>query len=120
MHLRPIWKDYYASCHAVLFVCDESQCNNRMAEITSELSRMDADSQLAGAPLMIVYNYQTERPTDDLVDELRDKLHVGKLKRQVFVCALNAYSGKGLHECFTVLLNELKNNARDINEDDFV
>jgi GTPase SAR1 family protein len=58
---RQMWREYYKSCHALIYVVDASDPNiERLEESKKEFDNLTRDKDLAGVPFMIMANYKAD------------------------------------------------------------
>jgi ADP-ribosylation factor related protein 1 len=57
---RSMWKEYYKSCHALIYVVDASDPDvERLEESKREFDELTRDKDLVGVPFMIIANYKS-------------------------------------------------------------
>ncbi|XP_027114377.1 ADP-ribosylation factor-like [Coffea eugenioides] len=95
--IRPLWKYYYQSTQALIFVIDSSD-RDRVAEARDELHRMLNEDELRNALLLVLANKQ-DLPNAMNVAELTDKLGLHSIsQRQWYIQSTCATTGEGLYE----------------------
>ncbi|KAL0482884.1 hypothetical protein AKO1_014156 [Acrasis kona] len=82
---RSLWKEYFKSCHALIYVVDASDSNiHNLEESQKEFEMLRSEKDLDGVPLMIMANYrsfteppspQTPMPTPIIAKE-RGTIHI--------------------------------------------
>jgi GTPase SAR1 family protein len=114
---RTMWKEYYKSCHALIYVVDASDPEiERLEESKKEFDNLTRERDLEGVPFMIMANYKTvtvPTPTtpythasnsniNGLIQEPPRTTTVGtereqQIFRKIFIDTLG--QGAGLNDC---------------------
>jgi len=103
--LRSIWEKYYADTHAILFVVDASQIE-RIEEAKAVLDRTLGNTDLLGAPLLVIANKQDETGAVGGV-ELKERLG-----RVCDVQPTSALTGDGLQSAIEWVIAHVKHSKR--------
>jgi len=102
--IRPLWRHYYQSTQAMIFVVDSND-RDRMGEACDELHRMLNEEELQQATLLVFANKQ-DLPNAMNITEVTDQLGLHMLRQRKWSiqgsCACN---GDGLYNGLDLLLD---------------
>lgn len=116
--LRSIWKDYYASCHCILFVVNMSHIDHQIEAIKSELCAMNEHPDLKDVPFVILLNY-ADTPPD--MDHYKSLLNLSTLEnRPLKLSMANVLKGKGVQDAFRIVTEMIKKHGRHVETKDFI
>jgi small GTP-binding protein len=102
--IRPLWRHYYQSADALIFVVDSSDIE-RLPIACHELHGVLSDDLLRGIPVLVLSN-KSDLHNSIKVDEVVNKLDLHNLKsHNWFVQATSAISGDGIYEGLDWLAN---------------
>jgi len=105
--IRPLWRHYFQSTQAVIFVVDSND-GERIAEAREELERMLAEDELRDASLLVLANKQ-DLPNAMNAAKITKELGLDSLRnRNWYVQATCASTGDGLYEGLDWLSNQVK------------
>ncbi|KYQ91604.1 ADP-ribosylation factor [Tieghemostelium lacteum] len=107
LKLRSLWRHYYESSSAVIFVVDSAD-NERMIEVKEEIENLMNEPSLSGAPLLVLANKQ-DCPNAMSIAEISENLNLYSIKdRKWFVQSTCATRGDGIYEGLEFLSKALK------------
>jgi ADP-ribosylation factor 1/2 len=105
--IRPLWRHYYQSTQAVIFVVDAND-RDRVDEARDELHRMLNEDELRSASLLVLAN-KCDLPNAMPVGELVEKLGLHALRqRDWYIQSTCATAGDGLFEGLDWLTSKVK------------
>ena len=107
--LRQLWKHYYVSSSAVIFVVDSND-RDRIEEAANELHKLLDIEEMSECRLILVFANKQDLPKAMTVPEVTEKLRLTKIKKQLAwkVQPCIAQDGEGLHEGLNWVASELK------------
>ncbi|XP_063386488.1 ADP-ribosylation factor 4-like [Cydia fagiglandana] len=109
--LIPLWKHYFQSTKAIIFVVDSTD-KERLNVVEQELHRLLTDTELEHCPLLVLANKQ-DLPDSVSVDELKKALKLDQWKnRTIHVQSAVANQGTGVTEGFDWLCAELAKSEK--------
>ena len=109
--IRPLWKHYYSSTDAIIYVVDSND-PERLEESRRELEGMLKYEELQRATLLVYANKQ-DLPKAKSVAQVAEALQLNKLgNRKWHLQAASATNGNGLYEGLEWLNNEMKQRRR--------
>jgi len=95
--VRPLWRHYYESSDALMFVVDSSD-RDRIGQARAELMRALSEEELKDAPLLVFANKQ-DLPSAMCCSQIVERLGLHTLRcRAWYIQAVCATSGDGLYE----------------------
>ena len=96
--LRALWRHYFASTQALIFVVDSSD-RARLHEAAEELHRLIKEEELSNALLLVLANKQ-DLPGACNAAELAEEMHLYPpyISKSCYIQSCCATSGEGLHE----------------------
>jgi ADP-ribosylation factor related protein 1 len=125
--LQEIWNGYYADCHAVIFLVNYDEMDeNVIKKDVSILEDLANNPVLQSVPMMIIVNWKGKQRVEN---KLFEKCFMNEIQRiinlrlehyPVFLKEANVATGDGIYECFNHLISFLKENARVVNQNDFI
>ncbi|EFA79381.1 hypothetical protein PPL_07799 [Heterostelium album PN500] len=105
--IRTLWRHYYESSTAVIFVIDGTD-RERLPEVQEEITRITLEHSLTNASLLIFLNKQ-DQPNALNASQLIDQLKLNNIKdRKWYVQPTVALSGSGLYEGLDWLSQSVK------------
>lgn len=144
---RIMWREYYKSCHALIYVVDASEPDiNRLEESKQEFDSLIREKDLRGVPFLIMANYKSSlvlgplTPTEpNLIDNERYPIVGTEQEQQIFrkifidtldqgidknciyfVKSISALTGAGVQESIQLLVDYLRGHARHVSDEDFI
>ncbi|KAH8832853.1 ADP-ribosylation factor, Arf family Arf1 [Flagelloscypha sp. PMI_526] len=106
--IRPLWRHYYQSVKAVIYVVDSND-RERISEAREEMMKLIGEQELQDAILLIFANKQ-DLPNALSAGELTDALGLKTITNKPwYIQATSATTGDGLFEGFEWLAKTLKN-----------
>ncbi|RPA86545.1 P-loop containing nucleoside triphosphate hydrolase protein [Ascobolus immersus RN42] len=97
--LRALWREYYASCHAIVFVVDSTDVP-RIEEVKATLEEVVKDEGTEGVPVLVLANKQ-DRDESLEITALKDVIMPVLVKlgaRDSRVLPISALEGLGVKE----------------------
>jgi len=96
--LRALWRHYFASTQALIFVVDSSD-RARLQEAAEELHRLIKEEELSNALLLVLANKQ-DLPGACNAAEISEEMHLYPpyISKSCYIQSCCATSGEGLHE----------------------
>ena len=96
--LRALWRHYFASTQALIFVVDSSD-RGRLQEAAEELHRLIKEEELQNALLLVFANKQ-DLPGACNAAEISEEMHLYPpyISKSCYIQSCCATSGEGLHE----------------------
>ncbi len=123
--LRSLWKDYFSSCHIILFMYDSSiiyskQNEQEFLECQEMLRELDADEDLQQVPFILLENEKQSAniPMEPQNEPLHNLCIEHSPSCKVF--RVNSWNGNGIEHVFQHIATDLKQNIREVNNEDFV
>eukprot|EP01132_Coremiostelium_polycephalum_P011144 gene11144-13652_t len=119
--LRSIWDKYYTDVHAIIYVVDSAD-KDRVDESREELEGIMRHPKLQDVPILIFFNKQ-DREDAQSIDFLSSifkstiMTHQIDESRNLQLQSLIAFTGEGLNEGMNWIADNLKKNARQIEND---
>jgi len=104
--LRPMWKHYYQNAEGVIFVIDSSD-KRRMDKVKIEISKILANEDLNGIPILFLANKQDLSVMTP--QEIISSLELERIKDRGWLCqGCSALSGMGILEGFNWLFTKIE------------
>ncbi|KAI3755423.1 hypothetical protein L1987_55221 [Smallanthus sonchifolius] len=95
--IRSLWRYYYRSTHALIFVVDSNN-KQRIYQAQNELQRLLNEDELSDATILVFANKQ-DLPNAMNVSEIADKLKLNTIsQRRWHIQGTSAKTGHGLYE----------------------
>jgi len=105
--IRPLWRHYYQSACALIFVVDSND-RERINEAALELQKILREDELQNTILLVFANKQ-DLPNAMSVAEVTEKMELHSLRsRNWYIQATCAVTGEGLYEGFEWLQHALQ------------
>lgn len=106
--IRILWKHYFTNTKAIIYVIDSSDIE-RLEETRETLHSLCSDEELLDAPLLVFANKQDLATIGSM--ELKARLGLMELKRNVKMQETCALNGIGLKEGLDWLVGEIRKNS---------
>ncbi|KAL0236696.1 hypothetical protein PCE1_000094 [Barthelona sp. PCE] len=104
--LRSLWRHYYSSCDAIIYVIDSSDVA-RFDIAKKELFKMLNDPDLNDCPLLVLAN-KVDRSDSVSVNEVHDALDLTEVSLSYHIEATSAVEGTGVMEAFKWMADQLQ------------
>lgn len=111
--LRQLWKEYYAECHAIVFVVDSTD-RARIEECRDTLQTVVAHEDTEGIPVLMLANKQDRDDSLEVEDikEIFNKIAESLGARDSRVLPISALKGTGVTEAADWLTTRLLRNKQ--------
>ena len=104
--IRPMWKHYYQNAEGIIYVVDTSD-KKRVEFAKNEISKMLAQEDLVGVPLLVLANKQDIGLLT--VKEVISRMELERVMGRPWHCqGTSALNGNGLVEGFTWLITKIE------------
>lgn len=95
--IRPLWRHYYPSTQALIFVVDSNDCE-KLETASLELNNVLREPELADVPLLVLANKQ-DLPGALSITQITDRMGLRYIRpRPWCILPACAISGEGLYE----------------------
>ena len=110
--LRALWRHYFASTQALIFVVDSSD-RARLPEAAEELHRLIKEEELQNALLLVFANKQ-DLPGACNAAEISEEMHLYPpyISKSCYIQSCCATSGEGLHEGLDWLSSNMPEDSK--------
>ncbi|KAK7202865.1 ADP-ribosylation factor family-domain-containing protein [Myxozyma melibiosi] len=111
--LRQLWKEYYADCHAIIFVVDSTD-RARIEECRDTLQTVVTHEDTEGIPVLMLANKQDRDDSLEVEDikEIFNKIAESLGARDSRVLPISALKGTGVTEAADWLTTRLMRNKQ--------
>ncbi|KAI5805620.1 ADP-ribosylation factor family-domain-containing protein [Peziza echinospora] len=98
--LRRFWREYYTSCHAIVFVIDSSDLTRLSTEVRETLEAVVGNEETEGVPVLVLANKQDREESAEIaaVKEVVNPVMVKVGARDSRVLPVSALEGGGVRE----------------------